>query len=111
MAAQPTSDHSPSLKADYASPTGTHQFEHSLKALPVQFSTVEKTAYLSALRSSVTHLQEEVNSFLTAKMEEDKAVAAPSTGAMDDKKEEENYGEEVVEDEALRLPIHQPHED
>ncbi|MCJ1397786.1 hypothetical protein MMC11_000982 [Xylographa trunciseda] len=100
MAPQPTSDHSPSLKANYASPTESHSFEHPLEALPVQLSTEEKTAYLSALRSSVAQLQEEVNTFLTAKMEEDKAITVQRTGIIDDKKEEENYGEEVVEDEA-----------
>ncbi|MCJ1384607.1 hypothetical protein MMC17_007725 [Xylographa soralifera] len=99
MTQQPTSDHSPSLKADYASPTGSLQFQHPLKVLPAKFSIEEKTAYLSALRSAVTHLQEEVNTFLTAKMEEDKAIAVERTGVTDDKKEEENYGEEVVEDE------------
>ncbi|MCJ1432851.1 hypothetical protein MMC27_002209 [Xylographa pallens] len=99
MALQPTSDHNPSLKADYASPTENHKFEHPLKALPTPFSTADKTAYLSALRSEVTHLQKEMNTFLTAKMEEDKAISVQRTGVIDDKQEEENYGEEVVEDE------------
>ncbi|MCJ1283461.1 hypothetical protein MMC26_002790 [Xylographa opegraphella] len=98
MASQPDSEQTPSLTADYASPTEKHKFEHPSPVLPEKFSVEEKTAYLSALRSAVTHLQEEVNTFLTAKMEEDKAVAVQKTGVIDDKKEEENYGEDVVED-------------
>ena len=44
-------------------------------------------------------LQDDVNGFLTTKMEEDKALATSAGVKVDDKKEEENYGEEVVEDE------------
>lgn len=40
-------------------------------------------------------LQDEVNGFLTDKMEEDKMIAALGGGKVDDQKEEENYGEEV----------------
>lgn len=54
--------------------------------------------YLSALRKSVVELQDEVNGFLTTKMEEDKALAASAGMKADDKVEEENYGEEKVED-------------
>ena len=62
-------------------------------------STKEKTAYLSALRKSVVKLQEDVNGFLTTKMEEDKALAASAGMKVDDKAEEDNYGEERVEEE------------
>lgn len=93
-----TQDQNSTLTATYSSPTGTHIFEHTLKVLPLQFSIEEKTGYLSSLRSSVTKLQEEVNHFLTAKMEEDKATASQGSGKTDDKREEEQYGEEVVED-------------
>lgn len=86
------------LTASYTSPTGTKDFEHSLPSLPQQFSTEQKTSYLSALRSAVVKLQEDVNTFLTAKMEEDKVTAPKVAGKVDDKKEEESYGEEVVED-------------
>ncbi|MCJ1244014.1 hypothetical protein MMC30_001211 [Trapelia coarctata] len=88
------------LTASYASPTGSEVFEHKLPSLPPQFSAEQKTSYLSALRSSVVKLQEEVNTFLTAKMEEDKTTAPQAAAKVDDKKEEENYGEEVVEDDA-----------
>ena len=86
------------LIASYASPTGTKVFERNLPSLPPQFSTEQKTSYLSALRSSVVKLQEDVNTFLTTKMAEDKMNAPQTAGKLDDKKEEENYGEEVVED-------------
>ena len=85
------------LKADYASPTTTQTFTHSLPVAS-NASTKEKTNYLSALRRSVVNLQEEVNGFLTTKMEEDKALAATAGMKVDDKAEEENYGEEKVED-------------
>lgn len=62
-------------------------------------STAEKTEYLSNLRQSVTKLQDEINTFLTEKMEEDKALAAKAGLKVDEKKEEERYGEEDVEDE------------
>lgn len=91
----------PVLKAEYVSPGATQTFSHPLPSTSAAGSTEEKTSYLSALRTSIVKLQEEVNEFLTAKMEEDKAIAA-SNGAkakVDEKKEEENYGEEVVEDE------------
>lgn len=68
-------------------------------------------AYLSELRTSAKQLQEDVNVFLTKKMEEDKATAGREGvvgSAPGDKKgveksrdeiEEENYGEEEVGDE------------
>ena len=48
----------------------------------------------------MTQLQEHVNILLTAKMEEDKAVAARAEvdGQVDEKKEEDLYGEEDVEE-------------
>ena len=90
-------DSGTSLKADYASLTTTETFTHPLPAAS-DTSTKEKTNYLSALRKSVVKLQEDINGFLTTKMEEDKALAASSGMKVDDKAEEENYGEEKVED-------------
>lgn len=55
-----------------------------------------RESYIVELRSSIITLQDEVNTFLTGKMEEDKLAV----GRENDKKEEENYGEEIVEDEA-----------
>ena len=90
-------DSSTSLKADYTSPTATKTFTHSLPSAS-NASTKEKTNYLSALRKSVVKLQDEVNAFLTTKMEEDKALAGSAGMKVDDRTEEENYGEEKVED-------------
>lgn len=89
----------PTLKADYLSPGALQTFSHQLPATSPAASTKKKTAYLSALRTSIVKLQEEVNTFLTTKMEEDKAITAANGPKVDEKKEEDNYGEEVVEDE------------
>ena len=98
-APKPSSHDPPTcLKAHYASPAATQTFTHALPAAS-NASTKEKTMYLSALRKSVVKLQEEVNGFLTTKMEEDKALAARAGVKVDDKAEEENYGEETVEEE------------
>lgn len=43
-------------------------------------------------------LQDEVNIFLTGRMEEDKALASSAGLKGDDRKEEQNYGEEVVDE-------------
>ena len=85
------------LKAEYRSPISIQTFYHTLPSSSTT-STDEKTLYLSTLRKSVTQLQEEVNTFLTSKMEEDKALATNAGSKVDDKKEEENYGEGVEDD-------------
>lgn len=85
------------LWAEYKTPTESKTFSHSLPSAAVT-STTQKSAYLSALRSLVVQTQEEVNAFLTAKMEEDKAAASMAGMKVDEKKAEENYGEEVVEE-------------
>ncbi len=86
------------ITASYTSPTSVKVFSHVLPSSAVT-STEEKTNYLSALRQSVVRLQDEVNGFLTTKMEEDKALTANAGLKADDKGEEENYGEEKVEEE------------
>lgn len=85
------------LSASYASPATTKTFTHTLPSASVT-STKEKTAYLAAVRKSVVQLQEEVNGFLTIKMEEDKILSGEGGAKVDDKAEEENYGEENVEE-------------
>lgn len=97
MAPTPDQDSGTSLKADYASPTTTKTFTNRLPSAATT-SIKDKTNYLSALRKSVVKLQEEVNGFLTTKMEEDKSLAASAGMKADDRAEEENYGEEKVED-------------
>lgn len=94
----PSSSTNPTaLKAEYTAPASSKQFSHTLPSCTTK-STREKTAYLSALRTSVTRLQDEVNVFLTEKMEEDKTLAALVGVKGDDRKDEENYGEEVVDE-------------
>lgn len=85
------------LKADYAAPNEARSFAYPLPPASNE-SNEQKTAYLSALRESVTKLQEDVNAFLTDKMEEDKASASLAGSKADDKKEEENYGEENLDE-------------
>ena len=96
-AASSNGDSGTALQADYASPNVTKSFTHPLPVAS-NASMEEKTNYLSTLRKSVVTLQEEVNGFLTTKMEEDKALAAGAGMKIDDKAEEENYGEEKLED-------------
>ena len=85
------------LQATYTSHTSSETFAHTLPSASAA-SIKAKTAYLSALRVSVTKLQEDINGFLTTKMKEDKTLA-PSAGIKaDDREEEDNYGEERVEE-------------
>ncbi|KAL8772401.1 MAG: hypothetical protein Q9209_002352 [Squamulea sp. 1 TL-2023] len=95
MAPQPST----TLTATYTSPSTSKTFVHPLPSSTTT-SLPEKTQYLSTLRQSVTRLQDEVNAFLTEKMEEDKALAAKAgvSDKVDEKKEEDFYGEEGVEE-------------
>ncbi|MCJ1372779.1 hypothetical protein MMC20_004004 [Loxospora ochrophaea] len=85
------------LTATYKSSNGDKTFQHDLPVTTSTPSTTEKTAYLTTLRSSVVKLQEDVNVFLTKKMDEDKAKGIAAS-AKSDGQEEQNYGEEVVVD-------------
>lgn len=76
------------LTADYASPAGAHNFSAPLPPASSSSST-ERVAYLDGLQSNLKTLQSDINAFLTQKMADDKAS---------DAKEEENYGEEVIEE-------------
>jgi len=71
-------------------------------------STEGKTAYLSNLHSSAKKLQEEINAFLTRKMEDDKlyntggdtpASKGRTWGKSREDVAEENYGEEEADGE------------
>jgi len=98
------------LKADYQSPTASKNFQHVISA-PSNLDTKPldvqaKTKYLSDLRASSKRLQEDINIFLTEKMEEDKRAQGQvnTTGASvqkaEDELEEETYGEQVPEDDS-----------
>ena len=94
----PTSSSTPTtLKAEYTTSTSSKTFSHPLPSC-VTRSTEDKSAYLSALRASAKKLQDAVNAYLTDKMEEDKKLAALAGVKEDDRKDEENYGEEVVDE-------------
>lgn len=96
------------LHARYTAPhpPTSHTFSHTI-ALPASTASPQeevkaKSAYLAELKGLVTKLQDEINVFLTERMEEDKR-AAEAQGRKDSEreaKEEENYGEEVVEEDA-----------
>lgn len=87
-----------------------HQFSYPiLTPVPAKDSTSisDKTIYLSELRSSAKTLQQEINIFLTQKMEDEKlrpvtnedGAQVKRTGQTTmDEAEEENYGEEAVGD-------------
>jgi hypothetical protein len=77
------------LTADYKSPSDAHTFSAPLPSASSASSTTERVAYLGDLQSNLKTLQSDINTFLTQKMADDKAS---------DAKEEENYGEEVVEE-------------
>lgn len=93
--------HPPTLTATYNSPTNAHfKHEQPLQAPPTS-SAKDRVAYLASLRKATVELQDRINKELTERMEEDKAKDGKSGAAgknVDDKKEEENYGEEVVEE-------------
>ena len=85
------------LDAKYSSPTNeAFTYSHQITS-PASPSTADKSVYLADLRAAVTTLQGQINKDLTSRMEEDKARAGETSGgkAVDDEKEEENYGEEV----------------
>ncbi|OJD35862.1 ekc keops complex subunit gon7 protein [Diplodia corticola] len=93
----PATPKMPSLSAVYSSPAhGTAVFSRDLPPVSAAPATDEKTAFLSALRQSVSELQSEVNAHVTQNMEQEKKDAG-----IDESKEaalEANYGEEVVEE-------------
>lgn len=84
------------LQAVYSAPDTSKSFQLEV---PLSDGTLaSKTAHLTALQSQIPKLQDQINVYLTARMEEDKKAQ----GSISEKeaKEEENYGEEVVEDDA-----------
>lgn len=103
MTAGPHGNTPSSVKAIYGSSTHSKTFEKSLSS-PGPTEAKSKTAYLAGVRSATKQLQDDINVFLTAKMEEDKANAsAPATGShaneseFRDEEEEQTYGEEKID--------------
>jgi len=64
------------------------------KTFSITLSQADKTKYLGSLRESVVKMQADINAFMTQKMEDD--VRKGKTNGADEKREEENYGEEIV---------------
>lgn len=83
------------LSASYKAPHDSFRLDSQIPAPPTS-SVEDKTTYLAALRLAAAQIQDDVNRELTQRMEKEKAKTAST---VDDAKEEENYGEEVVEDE------------
>ncbi|KAL6249895.1 hypothetical protein RBB50_003751 [Rhinocladiella similis] len=93
------------LKASYLSPSGVVDIQHVITTPASHaFDTEAKTQYLGELRASSRKLQDEINKFLTNKMEEDRTAqdqarsGGTSLQKTQDELEEENYGEEVAEE-------------
>ena len=94
-----------SIKAYYSSTVDSRNFELPI-AVPVPSPqdadfTKSKSAFIGDVRAQTKKLQDQVNVFLTQKMEEDKTKAAPRTKTNgtrahdgNEEAEEENYGEE-----------------
>lgn len=88
------------IQATYGSSNGSKTFTQPVDSSPPT-DTKSKPAYFNSLRSATKSLQDDINTFLTAKMEEDKQAADHTSGNKNksrDEEEEENYGEEKVED-------------
>ncbi|KAK2627558.1 hypothetical protein QTJ16_003524 [Diplocarpon rosae] len=101
----PSSESAALLCATYSSPSNA-SFTHTMSLSTLPRTTAQKKTYLAALRQATAQMQEVVNKELTARMEEDNKKAAEGKdsvvncgkGQVDEKMEEENYGEEVVEE-------------
>lgn len=89
------------FSATYTSPANEPFAVTEALPAPATTSVDDKTKYLADLKERISSVQERVNQELTARMEQDKARDAATSGkaAVDDAKEEENYGEEVQEEE------------
>ncbi|KAH0347017.1 hypothetical protein KCU81_g3673, partial [Aureobasidium melanogenum] len=86
------------LTAVYTSPTATNTFSSPLQSAPTQASSsTAKSQYLGDLRQKVAQLQNDINHFLTKKMDQDKA-ATEGAASKDEDMEEQMYGEEVVDE-------------
>lgn len=89
------------LQATYRSSETSETFQQEVPLLPSsgeELDVKRKTEYLAALRGSISSMQNEVNIFLTRKMEEEKAADSSARGKTKEEKEEENYGEEDPDD-------------
>ena len=79
--------------ATYKSPSAEQKITGAPVTKPTPESPKERSLHLQRLKKSCQGMQKEINAMLTQKMEEDRANSTAQ--AVDEKKEEENYGEEV----------------
>lgn len=95
---------SPTLAATYTTTPQTNNPPFTITTAiaaptsPSQTPLEQKTAYLRSLRAAVLGAQEEINKELTQRMEEDNARAGGGGASGKDAREEENYGEEMIEE-------------
>jgi hypothetical protein len=76
--------------------TKTFTVPTSTPAATANSKQAEQTAHVKAARGAVVRVQDEVNKYLTERMEEEKRL---SEGKVDMKEENEDvYGEEVLEE-------------
>jgi hypothetical protein len=86
------------IVAKYTSPSESKEFTYDLSTKCSTTPTVaEKTANLNEVRTNVKKIQSDINTFLTAKMAEDKAGDTSGKKSKDED-EEDNHGEEAAED-------------
>lgn len=90
------------LRASYKGPNDAKDFARKTAVgCPRNPTTEQKTAYLAELRQNVKQVQQDVNTFLTEKMSEDKirqGEADKKAAKTKDEIEEELYGEEQPEE-------------
>ncbi|KAI5246331.1 hypothetical protein E4T42_06397 [Aureobasidium subglaciale] len=82
------------LTAVYTSPTATNTFSAPLSSAP----TMITSSHLGDLRDRVIRMQEDINQYLTKKMDEDKAATEGAANSKDEDLEEQMYGEELVDE-------------
>ncbi|KAL2416500.1 hypothetical protein ABEF95_012801 [Exophiala dermatitidis] len=103
-------DSSATLSAVYHSPSDDKTFRINIPSSEFANKHVSdpraKSTYLGDLRAATKKMQDDINRFLTEKMEQDKQAAGDADSTVgskqkvDDELEEENYGEEDVDDES-----------
>ncbi|KAF8534579.1 hypothetical protein BDD12DRAFT_407278 [Trichophaea hybrida] len=90
-----------SVKAIYASPlpapsdSKTFTIPTEIPSTTEASTQAEQTAHVKAVREAVGNLQDEVNAYLTERMEEEKALGVSKEKEV----EEERYGEEEAAEE------------
>ncbi|KLU91985.1 hypothetical protein MAPG_10932 [Magnaporthiopsis poae ATCC 64411] len=99
----PDSKNTSVVSATYNSPanesfTATSNITTTTPIPSAALSLEDKTKFLQDLRASVAAVQDQVNKELTQRMDEDKAREVAAGATVDEAKEEENYGEEVVDE-------------